>query len=73
MKTLTVTISDKEYGTFGLKKDNLKYSDLKNLIINELFRKQLVKSVKSAEKCGLSSMTMNEINEEVKAVRRKYA
>jgi len=38
----------------------------------QLFREQLAKCVKSAEKCGLSSMIMSEINEEIKAARMVY-
>jgi len=70
VKTLTISISNEKYNKFGLKNGNLKYTDFKNLVVNELFRTQLVKCVKSAQKCGLSSMTMNEINEEVRTVRR---
>jgi len=71
MKTLTVVISDEKYNKFGIKNDSLKYSDFRKIIIDELFRQQISKCVKIAEKCGLSSMTMDEINDEVSAARRE--
>lgn len=40
------------------------------LISRELMRQNMDETVELAEKYGLSSMTMEEINEEVKAVRR---
>ena len=73
MKTLTIAIPDKKYRMFGIRKNNLRYSDFRKLVITEYFRQQMDKCLKSAEECGLSKMTMEEITEEVRAVRREYA
>jgi len=73
MKTLTVVVSDERYNKFGIRSGNLRYSDLRKIIIDELFRKQINKCVKIAEKCGLASMTMDEINKEVSAARKENA
>jgi hypothetical protein len=40
-----------------------------DLINGQQFKQKLKKSVKLAEKCGLSTMTMDEITAEVNAVR----
>ncbi len=69
MRTLNITISDVEFNKFGIRKDNLTFTELVELISRELMRQNLNKCVELAEKYGLSSMTMDEINEEVKAVR----
>lgn len=69
MRTLNISISDIEFDKFGIKKDNLTFSEFIELVSRELMRQNLNKCVELAEKYGLSSMTMDEINEEVKAVR----
>lgn len=70
MRTLNVSISDSEFNRFGLKQDNLAFSDLIKIIRKELMRENLNKFLELAEKYGFSNMTMDEISEEVKAVRR---
>ncbi|WP_250631909.1 hypothetical protein [Rhodoflexus caldus] len=69
MRTLNISISEVEFNKFGLKKDNLTFTEFVDLISKELMRQNLNKCVELAEKYGLSSMTMDEISEEVKAVR----
>ncbi|SDF50032.1 hypothetical protein SAMN04487996_11116 [Dyadobacter soli] len=69
MRTLNVSISENEYKRLGLKEESLTFSELFNLVSKELIRQNLEKSVELAEKYGLSDMTMDEITEEVKAVR----
>ena len=70
MRTLKVSISDIEYSKFGLKQDNLTFSDIIDLVSKELMRQNLNKSLELADKYGLSKMTMDEISNEVKAVRQ---
>ncbi len=70
MRTLNISISDLEFNKFSFKKDNLTFSEFVELISRELMKQNLNKCVELAEKHGLSSMTMDEITEEVKAVRR---
>ncbi|TVQ50147.1 MAG: hypothetical protein EA362_02960 [Saprospirales bacterium] len=69
MKTLNISISDTEFKKLGIIKENLTYSEFVELINRELMRQNLNKCIELAEKYGLSLMTMDEINEEVKAVR----
>lgn len=71
MKTLNISISDVELTKFGINRDSLTFSEFVELINRELMRQNLNKCIELAEKYGLSSMTMEEINEEVKAFKRK--
>lgn len=73
MRTISIDISDLEYQKFGLKADRLSFSDLVDMISHELSRQNLAKTVELAERYGLSTMTMDEISKEVKAVRNKIA
>ncbi|MCL2683191.1 MAG: hypothetical protein FWE63_06910 [Bacteroidales bacterium] len=70
MRTLNIAISDIEYGRFGIPGEHLKFSDFIDIIGKELMRQNLDRSVALAEKYGLSSMAMDEITNEVKAVRK---
>ena len=69
MKTLNIAISEVEYAKFGITTNNLSFSDFVDIISKELMRENLLASVKAAENCGLSSMTMTDIASEVQAVR----
>lgn len=70
MRTLNVTISDIEYNKFGLKNDKLTFTDFVDIISKELTRLNLSKCLELSEKYGISKMTMEDISEEVKAVRK---
>jgi hypothetical protein len=70
MKTLSISISDLEYNKFGIKDSKLNFSDFVDIVSKELTRQNLSKSIELAEKYGLSKMTMDEITNEVKAVRK---
>ena len=69
MKTLNVAVSDAEYAKFGITNNVISFSDFINIISKELMKRNLEAAVKSAEAAGLSSMSMEEITSEVKAVR----
>lgn len=70
MRTLNISISDSEFNKLGLKQDELTFNDLIRHVRKELMRENLNKCVELATKYGLSEMTMDEISEEVKAVRK---
>jgi hypothetical protein len=69
MRTLNISISDLEFNKFGIDKDILTFTEFVELISRKLMRQNLNKCVELAEKYGLSTITMDEINEEVKAVK----
>ncbi|MCL2511203.1 MAG: hypothetical protein FWF09_04045 [Bacteroidales bacterium] len=70
MRTLSVAISDVEYRKFGISSERLNFTDFIEVIRKELTRENLNRTIELAEKYGLSSMTMEEITNEVKAVRQ---
>lgn len=70
MRTLNVSISDIEFNKFGLKQEQLSFTDFIELVSKELMRQNLNKCVELANKYGLSKMSMDEISDEVKAVRK---
>ncbi|MCU0358213.1 MAG: hypothetical protein MUE95_11600 [Cyclobacteriaceae bacterium] len=70
MKTLTISISDLELAKFGIKKDEISFSEFVDLVSKELTRQTLNKCVELADKYGISKMTMEDITKEVKAVRK---
>ena len=70
MRTLNIFISDLEYNKFGLKADKLTFSEFVDIISKELSKQTLDDCIELAEKYGLSKMTMDDITEEVKAVRK---
>ena len=70
MRTLNVSISEIEFNKFGLKQEQLSFTDFIELVSRELMRQNLNKCVELANKYGLSDMTMDEISNEVKAVRK---
>ena len=71
MRTLNVSISEIEYNKFGIKNDQLTFTDFIDIVSKELTRQNLNKCIELADKYGLSKMTMEEITNEVKAVRKK--
>jgi hypothetical protein len=69
MKMLNVTISDIEYDKFGLQSEKIAFSDFLDIVSKELMRRTLKECIELADKYGLSPMSMEEITNEVKAVR----
>ena len=69
MRTLNISISDMEYNHLGIKNENITFSEFTELVKREVLRNNLNNCLALAEKYGLSSMKMNEINEEIKSVR----
>jgi len=73
MRTINIDISELEFQKFGFKADRLSFSDFVDIISRELSRQNLAKTVELAERYGISNMTMDEISNEVKAVRNNNA
>ncbi len=69
MKTISVSISDLEYNQLGLENDKLSFTEFVDIVNKEITKQTLNKCVQLAEKYNLSKMSMDKINEEVKAVR----
>ncbi len=69
MKSLNIQISDFEFNQLGLNKNTLSFSELIDIIEKRITKQTLERSIQLANKYGLSKMTMDEINDEVKACR----
>ncbi len=70
MKTLQVQITEKDYSKYNFQeKGEITFAILEELISIEYAKKSLLKCNQIAEQSGLSEMTMEEINVEIKAVR----
>ncbi|MBS1759500.1 MAG: hypothetical protein JST23_05175 [Bacteroidetes bacterium] len=70
MKTLNISISELEYEKFNFKTDKYSFSDLVDMISRELARQNLRKATELSEQAGLSKMSMEEIINEIKSVRK---
>lgn len=69
MKSLNIQISEAEFDQLGLDNTEVSFSQLVELIERRINKRTLKNSIQLADKYELSSMTMEEINEEVRAYR----
>lgn len=69
MKTLNISISDLDYDKLGIQRDSLTFSEFVELLRRDMMKQNLNKCIELSEKYGLSGMTPEEIDAEVKAVR----
>ena len=68
-KSVNIQISDFELNQLGLNKRTLSFSELIEIIEKKITKQTLEKSIQLANKYGLSKMTMEEIDDEIKAYR----
>ncbi len=73
MGILQVSVTPQDLKKFGLDKSQISFEELLDKISTELARQALYACQDIAERVGLSRMTLEEINAEVKAVRRRNA
>ncbi len=77
MRTVQVKISETDFQKYNFGSGEIKFADLVELMSREYARKALLECNEIAEQVGLSKMTLDEINAEIKAVRlfgnRKHA
>jgi hypothetical protein len=69
MQTIQIKISDADLQKYNFGDKEIKFTDLVDMISREYARKALLECNEIAEKSGFSTMTIDEINEEIKAVR----
>ena len=69
MKTISISISDLEYHQFGINNDKLSFTEFVDIVNKEITKQTLNRCVQLAEKYQLSRMSMDDINDEIKAVR----
>lgn len=69
MKSINIQVSDYEFNQLGLNKNTISFSELIDIIGKKITKQTLEKSIELANKHGLSKMTMDEIDNEIKAQR----
>ena len=69
MQTIQIKISKTDFQKYNFGNKEIKFTDLVDLISQEYARKALLECNEIAEQNGLSKMTMDEINNEIKSVR----
>lgn len=69
MRTIQIIISETDLQRYNLGNQEIKFTDLVEKISLEFARKSLLECNNIAQQAGLSRMTMDEINSEIKAVR----
>ncbi len=69
MLNIQIRISERDFQRYNLGSQELKFTDLVEKINLEYARKALLQSNVIAKQVGLSSMTLEEINAEIEAVR----
>ena len=69
MRTLQIKVSETDFQKYNLGSKEIKFTDLVDLISREYARKVLIECNEIAEQEGLSKMTIDEINNEIKAAR----
>jgi hypothetical protein len=69
MKTLSVSISDLEYNQLGISNEKISFTEFVDIVNKEITKQTLNKCIQLADKYKLSKMSMDDINDEIKAVR----
>ncbi len=69
MQTIQIKISNTDFQKYNFGNKEIKFTDLVDLISQEYARKALLECNAIAEQKGISKMTMDEIDAEIKAVR----
>ena len=69
MQTIQIRISERDLQRYGLQGEAIKFTDLVEKISLEYARQSLLECHVLAEQAGLSTLTLEEINAEIKAVR----
>lgn len=59
MRTLNIVISDIEYDKFGIKTDQLSFTDFVDMVSRELSRQTLSRCVELAERYGIAGINFS--------------
>ena len=69
MRTVKVKVSESDFEKYKLGEDEIKFTDLMEVISREYARQALLECNEIAKNVGISKMSLDEINEEIKAAR----
>jgi predicted CopG family antitoxin len=70
MRTLNISISDSEFNRFRLTNENLSFKELIALLNKELTKQNLLKCLELAKSNGLDQLNLEDIDKEIKEVRK---
>lgn len=73
MRTINISISEKDYNNYGFRSTDLSFEELEKMILRKTMKEALHSCQQFAEKEGFSEMSLDEINKEIEAVRNKNA
>jgi hypothetical protein len=71
MKTITVTLSNRDFERLTGKAEKINFKTLRKQVLADAFRQSLNDTVREARKSGLNRMTLAEIDAEIRAVREQ--
>ncbi len=69
MRTIQIKVSETDFQKYNLGNGEIKFTSLVELIKQEYARQALIECNEIAKKVGLSNLSIDEINAEIKAVR----
>ncbi len=69
MRNLNVPINDSEFKKFGFTDDTISFEELKEKISIEYAKEALLRCNEIAKETGLDSLSLEDINAEINAVR----
>ena len=69
MRKVQIKVSETDFKKYNLGSDEIKFTDLVEMINREYARKAVLECNEITKRVGLSKMTMDEINAEIEAVR----
>ena len=69
MRMISVAISDQDFAQLNIPSESVTYEELVKKIKKQLALVALQRAQQTAEQVGLSSMTLEEINSEIKSAR----
>ncbi len=69
MRTAQIKVSETDYQKYNFNKGEVKFNDLVELINQEYAKNALQQCNDIAKQVGLSALSLDEINAEIKAVR----
>lgn len=70
MKTIQIRVSEADFIKYNLNKEEIKFSDLVDIISREHAKKALKECNSISLDLGLSEMTLEDINKEINEVRK---
>jgi hypothetical protein len=69
MKLLSVPIDESEFAKLGLNGETISFNELRDKLNTSFAKEALIQCNEIAERTGLSKLTLEEIDEEINAVR----